>query len=84
VRRLVDEAEARATKILTEHKDMLVKLAEALLVNETMTAAEVYELLGLPPRVLSNEGFEDEKSDDKRCHEHIYKLGGLTVNAVWA
>jgi cell division protease FtsH len=65
VRRLVDEAEARATKILTEHKDMLVQLAEALLVNETMTAAEVYELLGLPPRVLSNEGFEDEKSDDK-------------------
>ena len=60
VRRLVDEVEARATRILTEHKDLLCKLAEGLLVNETMSAAEVYALLGLPPRVLSNEGFEDD------------------------
>ena len=68
VRRLVDEAETRATKILTDHKDMLCKLAEALLVNETMTAAEVYALLELPPRVLSNEGFEeDNKEDDKEA-----------------
>ena len=59
-------AEARATKILTDHKDMLVKLAEALLVNETMTAAEVYALLELPPRVLSNEGFEEDNKEEEK------------------
>ena len=45
VRRLVDGAEERATQILTDNKDKLVKLSEELLVRETMTASEVYELL---------------------------------------
>ena len=82
VRRLVDEAEARATKILTDHKDLLVKLAEALLVNETMTAAEVYELLGLPPRVLSNEGFEDEKSEENPDEKPAENPQEMSINDI--
>ena len=48
IKKLVDEAMDSARKILTDHRDMLDKLAEALLEKETMDAAQVYELLGLP------------------------------------
>ena len=51
IKRLVMEAKAAATKILTEHRDELDKLAHALLEKETMDAAEIRELLGMPPRV---------------------------------
>ena len=48
IRRIVTEQKDRATRILTEHRDLLEKLAQALLDRETLTAHEVYELLGLP------------------------------------
>ncbi|MBP5299771.1 MAG: AAA family ATPase, partial [Victivallales bacterium] len=48
IRRIITEQKERATRILTEHRDMLEKLAETLLERETLTAHEVYELLGLP------------------------------------
>ena len=35
-----------ATKILTEHKDQLDKLAQALIARETLDDNEVCELLG--------------------------------------
>ncbi len=64
VRRIVDAAETRAMDILTEHEDKLIKLAEELLERETMNADEVYELLDLPKRILSDEPFEDSKTKD--------------------
>ena len=48
VKRIVTESAGRARAILTAHHDMLDKLAEALLERETMSAAEIRELLGLP------------------------------------
>ena len=48
IRRIIEEQKALATRILTEHRDLLEKLAQALLDRETLTAHEVYELLGLP------------------------------------
>ena len=48
VKRIVMESADRARAILREHHDMLDKLAEALLERETMSAAEIRELLGLP------------------------------------
>ena len=50
IKRIVMEAKATATKILTEHRDELDKLAHALLERETLDAAEIRELLGMPPR----------------------------------
>ena len=50
IKRLVDEANAAAREILTTHRDMLDKLAEALLEKETLDAAQVYELLGIPQK----------------------------------
>ena len=49
VKRIVMEAKATATRILTEHRDQLDKLANALLEKETLDAAEIRELLGMPP-----------------------------------
>ncbi|TVR96703.1 MAG: ATP-dependent metallopeptidase FtsH/Yme1/Tma family protein [Rhodospirillales bacterium] len=45
VRRLVDEAEQRALRILEEHRDELDKLANALLEYETLSGEEVAALL---------------------------------------
>jgi cell division protease FtsH len=50
VKSVLDASLAEATAILTAHKDDLAKLAEALLVRETLADDEVRELLGLPPR----------------------------------
>ncbi len=48
VKKIIMDAAARTRQILTGHKDMLDKLANALLERETMSAAEIRELLGLP------------------------------------
>ena len=45
VRRLVDEGYAEATRILTEHRDELEKLAQGLLEFETLTGEEIKDLL---------------------------------------
>ena len=47
VRKLVDAACEEARKCLTEHKDQLITLAEALLEKETLSVSEVYSLLGM-------------------------------------
>ena len=48
IRRIVDEQKKRATEILTTHRAELDKLANALLEQETLTAKQVYDLLGWP------------------------------------
>ncbi len=45
IRRLVDEAYAEATRILTEHKDAFVAIAEGLLEYETLTGDEIKQLM---------------------------------------
>ena len=50
VRRLVDEAHADVTRLLTEHREQLRSLAEALLESETLDMAEAYAAAGVPAR----------------------------------
>jgi cell division protease FtsH len=50
IRAIMDQCYQRALKLLTEHKEKLHKLAEALLEKETLFAGEVYALLGITPR----------------------------------
>ena len=45
VRKIVDYAHDLATSIINERKDDLIKIAEALIVNETLTAEEIDEIL---------------------------------------
>ncbi len=48
VKRLVTAQKDRATAILSEHRDQLEKLAQALLKDETLDAKQIYELLEIP------------------------------------
>ncbi|NQZ69578.1 MAG: ATP-dependent zinc metalloprotease FtsH [Lentisphaeria bacterium] len=61
VKRLIDEALSTCQKILTDHKDQLEKLGDALLERETLTAKEVYELLEME----LPEHLQDHDKDDK-------------------
>jgi len=48
VSRLLREAEQRATAVLTEHRDVLDKVAQLLIANETVDGSEIYALAGRP------------------------------------
>jgi len=50
VEKLLFKSYHDTTQLLTDNRDKLVKLAEALFEKETLYAGEVYELLGIPPR----------------------------------
>ena len=52
IKRFVDEANERATKILTDHRDQLEIIGQALLEYETLTGDEIQQLIdGEPIRV---------------------------------
>jgi cell division protease FtsH len=48
VRRLIDAAHQEVTRLLTEHRDQLESLAQALLKAETLDAPEAYAAAGVP------------------------------------
>jgi cell division protease FtsH len=50
MRTIIENCYKQAYELLKNNKDMLEKLAKALLVKETLFAGEVYELLGIAPR----------------------------------
>jgi len=50
VTRISDEGRKQAGEILSSHKQELEKLADALLVRETLVDDEIRTLLGFPPR----------------------------------
>jgi cell division protease FtsH len=50
VKKILDAARKRARDIIESHKSELEKLADALMVRETLIDDEVRSLLGLPPR----------------------------------
>ena len=45
VRKIIDKCHEDAKKIITEHKDDLIKIADSLMVQETLTAEEIDEIL---------------------------------------
>ncbi|MCL2237426.1 MAG: ATP-dependent zinc metalloprotease FtsH, partial [Treponema sp.] len=50
IKEIIDNAKGRANDILASRKDEIEKLAEALLVRETLSDEEVRQILGLPPK----------------------------------
>jgi cell division protease FtsH len=54
VKKILDESRVRAESILNAHKAELEKLADALIIRETLIDDEVRELLGLSPRESSS------------------------------
>ena len=69
IKRVLDEAEERARSIVTEHKDLLERIAQALLDRETLDSAEI-SLLDtgeeLPPPANGGEEADDgsEEADE--------------------
>jgi cell division protease FtsH len=55
VRRLVDEAHAEVTRLLSAHRDQLESLTRALLNAETLDAPEAYGAAGVPLRAADLE-----------------------------
>jgi cell division protease FtsH len=53
VRSIIKKCYDEAKQLLTENRDKLDQLARALLEKETLSAEQVYALLGIPPRVSS-------------------------------
>jgi cell division protease FtsH len=51
VRRLVDGAHEQVTRLLSDHRDQLEQLAQALLKAETLDAADAYKAAGVPAHV---------------------------------
>jgi cell division protease FtsH len=50
VRRLIDEAHGAVTQLLSEHREQLESLTQALLEAETLDAVDAYAAAGVPMR----------------------------------
>ena len=50
VLKIVNDSHERVKNIITENRDKLDRLSQALLEKETLEASEIYELLGITPR----------------------------------
>jgi cell division protease FtsH len=66
VRRLIEEAEAHAKRILTEHLDDLHTIAKALLEYETLSNDEISQVLRGDPVVRDDTGGAGSGSDRRR------------------
>jgi len=66
VRRLIEEAEAQAKRILTEHFDDLNKIAKALLEYETLSNEEIGQIMRGEPIVRDETGGAGPGQDRRR------------------
>ena len=76
VRKIIDSCHELAKKIINEHKDDLIKIAEALIAQETITAEEIEKVLNGQLVVKDNklvksddEEVVEEKEDDSTTKE---------------
>ena len=66
--KFIDEASATATKLLTDNKDLLVKLKENLISRETLDLEELEALFKgeiLPPKVIEVKPTETKQPEAK-------------------
>ena len=65
VRKIMTECYEDSHRILSEHRDQLEKLTDALVERETLTDAEVRDLLDLPERKSSTDLLAEDDEDGK-------------------
>ena len=66
VRKIIDECYNRAKQVITENKELLTKIAEALLEREVLTSEEIYEIAGMKdPMSEDKEDVKEAKDDVK-------------------
>ncbi len=66
VRKIISECYDRAKKVLTENKDLLIKIAEALLEREVLTSEEIYEIAGMTPPATESEQVKEEVQEEEK------------------
>ena len=67
VRKIIDECYNRAKEVINENKELLTKIAEALLEKEVITSEEIYEIAGMkdPMSETDEESNKEEKIENK-------------------
>ena len=71
VRKIIDECYAKAKKVITENKDLLIKIAEALLEKETITSEEIYAIAGMEQPSVEKKEEEPKKVIKKTKKEKV-------------
>ena len=69
VRKIIDSCHEHAKQIINEHKDDLIKIADALIANETITAEEIKDVLDgklvvVDNRLVKKESLEETKTEE--------------------
>ena len=71
VRKIIDSCHEYAKKIINEHKKDLIKIAEALIANETITAEEIQDVLANRLVVKDGKLVRNEKIKAEEVTENI-------------
>lgn len=76
IRRLVQDAYLKTKEILTTHDEQLEKVANALLEKETLTALDIYEILGMEDKIaqLKEKESEDIKALEEEKAEKLRQM----------
>ncbi len=69
VRKIIDSCHELAKKIINEHKDDLIKIAEALIAQETITAEEITDVLSGKLVVKDGKLVKSDKGEDVKVEE---------------
>ena len=62
VRKIINECHEVCEKTLRDNKDLVIKIAEALLERETLTSEEIYEIAGMEPPSYDEKGVKVEET----------------------
>ena len=71
VRKIIEECSDRAKQVITENKELLTKIAEALLEKEVLTSEEIYEIAGMKDPMSEEKEDNEEKKTKKVKEEKI-------------
>ena len=79
VRKIIDSCHEHAKQIINEHKDDLIKIADALIANETITAEEIKDVLDgklvvVDNRLVKKESLETETKVEATGNEAETKV----------
>ena len=66
VRKLISECHDIAEKTLLDHKDIVIKIAEALLERETLTSEEIYAIADIIPPVYDENGEIVKETEEEK------------------
>ncbi|MCK4507616.1 MAG: ATP-dependent zinc metalloprotease FtsH [Desulfuromonadales bacterium] len=82
IRRIVEENHALTREILSEHKDDLIEVSEALLERETMDGSEIREMIFGPEEASSEEAGPEEAKPEVAKPEEVNSKDEASAGAA--